>query len=606
MRKLLLLAPLALFFAAAISHAYVEAPYSLGQVIKESTNIVLVEVVKVNKEKNLIVYKKLEDIKGKHNTDEIKHNIGKNGFHPREWTNVMAWAEEGKKAVFFHNGGASETCTGSYWYQCYPQGAWWGMSHAEPFLLRTYCGDPEKLALACKAILKGEEVVVPCMQDGNKQALHERKAKMQLMKASLKRGNYDAKRDFVAFGSGDGDFDIPEYKTTILLPQTTGGWKFLPAKDVVAKHGDKWRQPGFDDKAWRTGQTPIGHGQDEITKRKGTIAPEMGIPFVFRKTVEIPQAILEEKGVKLQMGVASDDSADVYFNGVLVDHDPVEDHDFVYWNREFEIPLKHFKPGQNTIAVYVRNHKGSHDIYLDMELAAQVVLPKKKPQPAPEKPAAEKPAQQQAVKAAADDDKTPPKGMTVDKDKKTVTLECKIAPRKLPNLDRIYPIEVIACYPAPKGQKAHETVITFDGVKPSQIHKALEGLGLKAGKPAKGENAKATGPEVGLLLEFTDVNGKMQRLPFEEILVDIKSGKPIKPVKWLFTGSVMKNLDPEKDDLSYAADISGTLAAIFPVTDETVFQSPLTLKEEAEDKMEIKPNLLPKEGSAAKLIIQVK
>jgi hypothetical protein len=88
--------------------------------------------------------------------------------------------------------------------------------------------------------------------------------------------------------------------------------------------------------------------------------------------------------------------------------------------------------------------------------------------------------------------------------------------------------------------------------------------------------------------------------------VDIKSGKPIKPVKWLFTGSVMKNLDPEKDDLTYAADFSGTLAAIFPVTDETVFQSPLTLKEEAEDKMEIKPNLLPKEGSPAKLIIQVK
>ena len=37
--------------------AYVEAPYSLGQVCHESTTIVLVEVTKVNKEKNLIVLK---------------------------------------------------------------------------------------------------------------------------------------------------------------------------------------------------------------------------------------------------------------------------------------------------------------------------------------------------------------------------------------------------------------------------------------------------------------------------------------------------------------------------------------------------------------------
>src|SRR5262245_28883595 len=40
----------------SVAPAYVEAPYSLGQVCHESTTIVLVEVTKVNKEKNLIVY----------------------------------------------------------------------------------------------------------------------------------------------------------------------------------------------------------------------------------------------------------------------------------------------------------------------------------------------------------------------------------------------------------------------------------------------------------------------------------------------------------------------------------------------------------------------
>src|SRR5689334_13646810 len=76
-------------------------------------------------------------------------------------------------------------------------------------------------------------------------------------------------------------------------------------------------------------------------------------------------------------------------------------------------------------------------------------------------------------------------GPVVDKEKKTVTIPAKIAPRKIndPRFTEIYPIEVIACAEFPKGQKAHETVITVD-VKPSDVHKALESLGLKAGKPA--------------------------------------------------------------------------------------------------------------------------
>jgi hypothetical protein len=605
MRKLLLLPLLALFFAAALSHAYVEVPYSLGQVIRESTNIVLVEVTKVNKEKNLIVYKKLEDIKGKHATDEIKHNIGKNGFHPREWQNVMAWAEEGKKAVFFHNGGASETCMGTYWYQAYPQGQWWGMSHAEPFLLRTYCGDPEKLASACKAILKGEEVVVPCMADGNKELLHQRKAKMQMMKASLKRGNYDAKRDFVAFGAGDdGDFDIPQYKTTVIMAESTAGWKFLPAKEVTDKHGDKWREAGFSDSGWRTGQAPIGYGEEEIAKRKGTTVSEKGVPFVFRRTLDVPAEVLQAKNVQIKLNIASDDSADAWINGELVDKDPEADHEFAYWNREVDVPLKVLKPGKNVIAIYVRNRPGSSDIYLDAELLAQMPLPKK-PATGGAKPQVGGATPPVAIVALADD-KTPPKGLTVDKAAKTVAVDCKIAPRKLPNLDRIYPIEVIACYPAPKGQKAHETVVTFEGCKPSDVHKAVEGLGLKAGKPAKGEGARAAGPEVAIFLEFAGPDGKPKRLPFEQILNAVKAGKPIQPLKWHFTGSVMKNIDPEKDDKVYAADFTGTLIALFPVTDECVFQTHLTLKEEAEDKLEVAPNVLPKEGTPAKLIIQVK
>jgi hypothetical protein len=199
----LLLCAVALLLVAPRAGAYVEAPHSLGQVIILSTNIMMMQVEKVDKEKNMIIYRKLYDIKGKHPTDVIKHNIGRGGFHPREWQYPMEWVEVGKKAIFFHNGGASETCIGTYWYQCYAQGEWWGMSHGEPFLLRTFAGDVNKLSTAVKDILDNKEVIVPCMVDGNKDDLHLRRAKIQRLRCSLKLATYDQKRDFVGWGGED-------------------------------------------------------------------------------------------------------------------------------------------------------------------------------------------------------------------------------------------------------------------------------------------------------------------------------------------------------------------------------------------------------------------
>jgi hypothetical protein len=183
--------------------AYVEAPHSLGQVITLSTNIMVLRVEKVDKERNLILYRKVRDLKGTHPTDVIRHNIGRGGFNPREWQYPMDWAEVGKTAVFFHNGGASETCIGTYWYQAYAGGDWWSMSHGEPFLLRSFAGNVDKLVAAVTEILAGREVVVPCMVDGNKDDLHLRRARVQRLRASLKLQDYNPKRDFAGWGGED-------------------------------------------------------------------------------------------------------------------------------------------------------------------------------------------------------------------------------------------------------------------------------------------------------------------------------------------------------------------------------------------------------------------
>jgi hypothetical protein len=184
-------------------HAYVEAPMSLGSVIQQSSNVLVMTVTAVDKEKNLIIFKKVKDLKGNHPQEIIKHNIGRGGLRPGEWKDMMDWAEVGKTAIFFHNGSASETFIGSTWYQAYPRGDWWDMSHAEPFLLRSYAGKIDKLPQAVLDLLAGKEIIIPCMLDGNKEELHQKKAKVQRLKASIKLLDYNPKRDFVGWGGED-------------------------------------------------------------------------------------------------------------------------------------------------------------------------------------------------------------------------------------------------------------------------------------------------------------------------------------------------------------------------------------------------------------------
>jgi len=186
----------------------------------------------------------------------------------------------------------------------------------------------------------------------------------------------------------------------------------------------------------------------------------------------------------------------------------------------------------------------------------------------------------------------------VDKDKRTIYVPAKVAPRKIEDKafqGMIYPVEGIATWPFPKGKKAHETVVTFD-VKPSEVHKALEELGLKPGKPAKTEKDVQTGPEVKLFLEINK-----RRSPVQNFLKDTKTGLAMPKVRWLFTGSTMMRPDPKKPEV-YGADATGTLITVFPVTADTVFQSDMSLKDEKLVKLEVNDKL-PKVGTPVTLVI---
>jgi hypothetical protein len=204
-------------------------------------------------------------------------------------------------------------------------------------------------------------------------------------------------------------------------------------------------------------------------------------------------------------------------------------------------------------------------------------------------------------------DKDSSQGVVVDKAQRTVTIDAKIAPRKLEYLKgEIYPIEVIACWPHPRGKKAHETIVTIEA-KPSAVHKAIESLGLVPGTPVMGESKTAPqGPRVNVYIEVPGPDDRPKRVPVYKTLIDPKTNKSMpREVEWRFTGSVMSKPDPAKEETVYGADLTGTLIAIFPVTNETVLQTNLTMKEEKYLKLETNSEVLPKEGTPVKLVIEV-
>ncbi|HJZ94075.1 MAG TPA: VCBS repeat-containing protein [Gemmataceae bacterium] len=196
------LASILLLTVNASSRAYIEAPMTIGDVINQSQLVTILRVSRVDKSKNLIVYDKVEDIKGKFPTAIARHVIT-GQLREGEIKTVLDWAEPGKTAIFFAKDGACETCIDTYWYQTYKNGEdLYGMSHGEPFLLRSYAGKAERLAPLVRAMLEGKEVLVPAMED-NKDLLHRRAGKVWRLKSSLKIVTYDPKRDFAGWGGED-------------------------------------------------------------------------------------------------------------------------------------------------------------------------------------------------------------------------------------------------------------------------------------------------------------------------------------------------------------------------------------------------------------------
>ena len=568
-----------------VAWGYIAAPHSLGRICKESTNIVVMQVERVDRAKNLIIYRKVKDLKGNHPQEQIRHNIGQKGSHEREWQTVMAWAKEGRRAVIFHNGRASVTGIDDYWYQCFAEGQWWAMTHGEPFLLRTYWGSADRLAVAVMDILGGKEVVVPAMADGPVEQFHLRTGKVRRIRASLKLVDYDAKRDFVAMGKGEGtEPDAGAILGATGKEEVGGGARFYRGINLngaaMEIDGRRWEGLGAKD-------VVVTGERFEDQKAKLT-------PGVDAARASMIRSCVYGQGCGVVLGNVPKGRYQVY---VYVWEDNQAEVFDLMLNRK--VMVKQYNSGaagqwaklgpwgvdvsDGKIAVANGSKAAANLSGVEVWRVDEV------------KAAAPAASGGSGVKGV----------VSVDRAKRRVVVPCVVAARKLSDLSEMYPIEVIATWASPEGQKAHETVVAFaGGIRPSEVHAALEQLGLKAGKPARGDQSVARGPGVKVLLEITGSDGQAKRIPVEQALVDRKTGKPIGALKWRFTGSAMRRPDPEKDEQAYGADVTGTLIALFPVTDDVVIQSGLTMKDESNMKLETNTGVLPKEGAPVKLIIE--
>src|SRR5260370_31014189 len=150
------------------AQAYIDTAPTLGRLLNDSTNVVVLQVEKVSKERRVIVYRKVADLKGVSAGEQVKHKIT-DGLHPSEPRLVLDWAEPGKLAIFFYTGRVGVTCVGPSWYECAVQDdEWWSMTRGRSELALAYFGSAERLREHATAILAGREVIITALRHENR------------------------------------------------------------------------------------------------------------------------------------------------------------------------------------------------------------------------------------------------------------------------------------------------------------------------------------------------------------------------------------------------------------------------------------------------------
>jgi outer membrane protein assembly factor BamB len=183
------------------AHGYIDNPDpTLAQLCKRSTEIAVLRVEKVNREKRGIVYRKVRDLKGNFASEAkqpfihvllassqyITNPSNSKDAEGQQLQNLATLdrVADGQKAVAFQVGGLQLICLGHDWYTlrvsadaAAPLG---GACDAR--FARFFCGDVDQLVAAVTDLLAGKPVTVPRMA-GSNTMLSDRSAPIRCLRA---------------------------------------------------------------------------------------------------------------------------------------------------------------------------------------------------------------------------------------------------------------------------------------------------------------------------------------------------------------------------------------------------------------------------------------
>ncbi len=157
--------------------------------------------------------------------------------------------------------------------------------------------------------------------------------------------------------------------------------------------------------------------------------------------------------------------------------------------------------------------------------------------------------------------------------------------------------------------KEYESLIVVDATT-QEIHKTLSELGVEVGKPpgydeAKDEPTSPTGTAFVMFVEWKKDN-MTKRVRAEELVLNVKTQKPLQPVAWVYSGSrIVPDLDSEDEDaMMPQAFMSNDIVALRLFDASALFQNPLP--ESSEENIYKKNDaLLPELGTPITLTIEV-
>lgn len=150
-----------------------------------------------------------------------------------------------------------------------------------------------------------------------------------------------------------------------------------------------------------------------------------------------------------------------------------------------------------------------------------------------------------------------------------------------------------------KGGKDYESLFRAE-VDAGALYEGLKKLGVQPGAPPADEKAPPTGGKLKISVEWKQ-GDQARKDPVEAFVLDTKTGKPMEPVAWVFTGSKQGFVpDLEKTDLLVKQNKN--LVALVQIDPTVLVMNPVL--DASGHRYKANKDLLPKEGTPVRIVFE--